>query len=78
MNEAQIYPPLAEIFEAVFDEEIMVTPELSAKDVDGWDSLTHIRLILTIEKRFKIKFSASEIGKLENVGDLVSLIKQRA
>jgi acyl carrier protein len=78
MNEAQIYAPLAEIFEDVFDEEITVTPELSAKDVGGWDSLTHIRLILTIEKRFKIKFSASEIGKLENVGDLVNLIKRRA
>ena len=47
-----------------------LTPELSAKDVDGWDSLTHIRLMLTIEKAFKIKFSTSEIGKLENVGDL--------
>jgi acyl carrier protein len=77
MDEAQIYAPLTEIFEAVFDEEITLTPELSAKDVDGWDSLTHIRLILTIEKRFNIKFSSSEIGKLENVADLVKLIKQR-
>jgi acyl carrier protein len=76
MDEAQIYSRLAEIFEDVFDEDnITITPELSAKDVDGWDSLTHIRLILTIEKAFKIKFSTSEIGRLENVGDLVSLIK---
>jgi acyl carrier protein len=76
MDEAQIYSRLAEIFEDVFDEEnIKITPELSAKDVDGWDSLTHIRLILTIEKTFKIKFSTSEIGRLENVGDLVSLVK---
>jgi acyl carrier protein len=76
MDEAQIYSRLAEIFEDVFDEEtIEITPELSAKDVDGWDSLTHIRLILTIEKAFKIKFSTSEIGRLANVGDLVSLIK---
>jgi acyl carrier protein len=76
MDEAQIYSRLTEIFEDVFDEDsIKITPELSAKDVDGWDSLTHIRLILTIEKAFKIKFSTSEIGRLENVGDLVSLIK---
>jgi acyl carrier protein len=76
MDEAQIYSRLAEIFEDVFDEDnIEITPELSAKDVDGWDSLTHIRLILTIEKAFKIKFSTSEIGRLENVGDLVRLIK---
>jgi acyl carrier protein len=78
MDESQIYVRLTEIFEEVFDEDsIVVTPELSAKDVDGWDSLTHIRLILTAEKAFKIKFSTSEIGKLENVGDLVTLIKAR-
>jgi acyl carrier protein len=79
MDEAHIYPRLREIYENVFDEEFTsITPELSAKDVDGWDSLTHIRLILTIEKTFKIKFSTSEIGKLENVGDLVALIKLHA
>lgn len=79
MDESQVYVRLTEIFEEVFDEDsIVVTRELSAKDVDGWDSLTHIRLILTIEKAFKIKFSTSEVGKLENVGDLVALIKARA
>jgi acyl carrier protein len=78
MDEAQIYTRLAQIFQEVFDEDsIAVTPELSAKDVDGWDSLTHIRLMLTVEKSFKIKLSTSEIGKLQNVGDLVKLIKAR-
>jgi acyl carrier protein len=78
MDEPQIYGRLAAIFQDVFDEDsITMTPELSAKDVDGWDSLTHIRLMLTVEKAFKIKFSALEIGKLENVGDLVTLIKAR-
>jgi acyl carrier protein len=78
MDEPQIYARLTEIFEDVFDEDsITVTPDLSAKDVDGWDSLTHIRLILTVEKAFKIKFSTSEIGKMENVGNLVTLIKAR-
>ena len=76
MDEPQIYQRLTEIFQDVFDEDsIEVTPKLSADDVDGWDSLTHIRLILTIEKAFKIKFSTSEIGKLENVGDLVAMIQ---
>jgi acyl carrier protein len=79
MDEPQIYARLAQIFDDVFDDEsIQMSPELSAKDVDGWDSLTHIRLILSIEKAFKIKFSTSEVGKLENVGDLVALIKERA
>jgi acyl carrier protein len=79
VDKAQIYARLTEIFQDIFDEDsINLTPDVSAKDVDGWDSLTHIRLILTIEKAFKIKFSTSEIGKLENVGDLVALIEARA
>jgi acyl carrier protein len=78
MDEPQIYARLTEIFQDVFDEDsITVTRELSAKDVDDWDSLTHIRLMLTVEKAFKIKFSAPEIGKLETVGDLVKLIRER-
>ncbi|MGA3264797.1 MAG: acyl carrier protein [Terracidiphilus sp.] len=79
LDEAQIYARLAEVFEDVFgDDSIKVTPELSARDLEGWDSLAHIRLILTIEKAFKIKFLTSEIGSLGNVGDLVKLIKARA
>jgi acyl carrier protein len=79
MDDPQIYARLTEIFQDIFDEDsIQLTPELSAKDVDGWDSLAHIRLILTVEKAFKIKFSTSEIGKLENVGDLVAFIRARA
>ncbi len=78
MDEPEIYAKLADVFQNVFDEDsIKLTPELTAKDVDGWDSLTHIRLILTVEKAFKVKFSTSEIGKLENVGELVALIKSR-
>jgi len=78
MDDTQIYSRLTQIFHDVFDDEtIEVTPQLSAKEVDGWDSLTHIRLILTIEKAFKIKFAASEIGKLEDVDDLAALIKAR-
>ncbi len=78
MDDPQIYATLAKTFEDVFDDDsINVTPELSAKDVDGWDSLTHIRLMLSVEKAFKVKFTTSEIGNLKNVGDLVALIKQR-
>jgi acyl carrier protein len=78
MEESQIYLRLKDIFSSVFDDDsIEIKPELSAKDVDGWDSLTHIRLLLTVEKEFKVKFSTSEIGKLQNVGDLVGLIKAK-
>jgi acyl carrier protein len=79
MDDAQIYSRLAPVFNEVFDDEtIELTPQLMAKDVDGWDSLTHIRLILSVEKAFKIRFTTSEIGNLENVGDLVALIRARA
>lgn len=79
IDTAELYSRLTTIFHDVFDDDsIVVTPELSAKDVDGWDSLTHIRLILTVEKAFFIKFSASELGKLENVAGLVQLIEARA
>ena len=78
MDESEIYGRLTEIFEEVFDDDsITVTPALSAKDVDGWDSLTHIRLILTVEKAFRVKFSTSEIGKMETVADLVKLVMTR-
>jgi acyl carrier protein len=78
MDTVLVYEKLQKVFVDVFDDDsITVVPTLSAKDVDGWDSLTHIRLLLTIEKAFNIKFSTSEIGKLENVGDLVSLIATR-
>ena len=79
MSDAQIYEKLTAIFRDVFDDDsIEVSPALSAKDVDGWDSLSHIRMIITVEKAFKTKFSTSEIGKLAQVGDLVALIKARA
>jgi acyl carrier protein len=78
MDSAAIYERLTPIFHDIFDDDsIEVTPELTAKDVDGWDSLTHIRMILTVEKAFKIKFSTSEVGHLETVGDLVKLIEAR-
>ena len=78
MEQGRIYSRLTKVFEDVFeDDSILVTPELSAKDVNGWDSVTHIRLMLTVEKAFKIKFSTSEIGKLQNVGDLVRLIEAK-
>ena len=78
MDEPQIYARLTEIFRDVFDDDsIKIAPELSAKDIDEWDSLTHIRLILTIERAFKIKFATSEVQHVQNVGDLVGLIRAR-
>jgi acyl carrier protein len=78
MSAPDIYMRLTPVFREVFDDDsIHLFPQLTAKDVDGWDSLTHIRLMLSIERALKVKFSTSEIGKLENVGELVSLIESR-
>lgn len=78
MDEADVYSKLANVFHDVFDDDsIELTPKLTAKDVDEWDSLTHIRLILTVEKAFKVKFTTSEVSKFENVGDLVEAIRLR-
>ena len=73
-----IYPKLTEILRNVFgDETLVATPTLSAKDIQGWDSLRNIRLMLTIERTYGIRFSASEIGKLQNVGDLAQLVQAK-
>jgi acyl carrier protein len=78
MNNADILKTLIDVFHEVFDDDsIEVNPNLTAKDVDEWDSLTHIRLMLSVERAFQIKFAASEIGALKNVGDLIALVEKK-
>lgn len=78
MDQTAIYERLTAIFRDVFDDDALVlTPELTAKNVDGWDSLTHVRSLLSAERAFGIKFTTAEIGRLEKVGDLAALIQAR-
>ena len=73
-----ILKPLNEIFCEVFDDdEIELTPEMTADDVDGWDSLSHVNLIVTIETRFKIRFNQKELLTFKNVGDLMKSIESK-
>ena len=66
---------LETIFRDVFDDEdILINVDTTANDIDEWDSLAQIRLILQIEKHFSLHFDASEIENLENVGQMVELI----
>ena len=66
---------LLPIFQNVFDDDnLIIKNHTTAKDISGWDSLAHIRLIVAIEKSFHLRFSADEISELENVGDMVDLI----
>ena len=69
---------LNEIFCEVFDDDdINITPEMTANDVDGWDSLSHINLIVAIESKFNIRFSQKELVALKNIGDLLRSISSK-
>ena len=73
-----IYEKLTEIFQDIFDnDDVIATPVLTAHDVEEWDSLSHIRVIVTIEEEFDIKFSVSEIVELNNVAEMVALIESK-
>lgn len=77
MKENVIYEELDEIFSDIFDEEIILKPETTAKDVEGWDSLEHINIIRAVEKHFKMKFKMGEISTMKNVGEMVAIIQSR-
>jgi acyl carrier protein len=78
VQDASVYDILKVAFHVVFeDNEIALTRDTTAQDAHGWDSLTNIRLMTPLERRFNIKFSASEIANLRNVGDLADLIASK-
>jgi acyl carrier protein len=78
METAEIYQKFTMIFREVFnDDSIVVRPDLTANNVEGWDSLRHIRLLLTVERSLGVKFSALEIGKLKDVAGLVDLVRSK-
>jgi acyl carrier protein len=74
-NYLEIIKRLTPIFQNVLDDDdLIITAVTKADDVDGWDSLAHIHLVVSIEKSFGMRFTAEEVSSLENVGDLVTLI----
>lgn len=76
MNREMIYQKINEIFRDVFDdEELVVSAETTAADIEGWDSLVHVNLVISIEKNFDIKFKMEEFSTLRNVGAMVELIE---
>ncbi len=75
MVESDVYERMLPIFCDVFDDDsIVVTPKLQAADVDGWDSLAHIRLIVALEQEFGVKFTAAEASGFECVAEVVASI----
>ena len=72
MEKERVLNEVENIFRDILDEESLnLTRETTANDVDGWDSLTHIQLIVAIEKHFNVKFSSKEILSWKNVGELL-------
>lgn len=75
MNEKDIYDKLNEVFQVVFDDNsIIVNSTTNSSDIDDWDSLEHINLLVAVEQKFNIKFNMSEVIDMNNVGDMVKTI----
>lgn len=69
---------LQKIFRDVFDDaSIVLRDEMSAKDIEEWDSLTHVQLIVAAESEFNVEFQTAEITELKNVGDFLILIQKK-
>ena len=74
----EIETKLQEVFRDVFqDESLTILPEMTAGDVDKWDSITHLIMISTVEEVFNVSFRLKELIKLKTVGDLIALLKEK-
>ena len=79
MTEPELYDALNQVFRQVLEDDTLVlTPATTADDVEGWDSMNHIFIVVEIEKRFGIKFQAAEMEELKNVGELAALVREKA
>jgi acyl carrier protein len=76
-NQSEIIAKLQLIFDDIFLEPVKLTADLSANDVPEWDSLTHISLLLAVEKAFGIRFRVGEVEGTRNVGEFADLILRR-
>jgi acyl carrier protein len=78
MTREEIRSSLKDVFREIFDgRDIEPADELTAKQVDGWNSVTHIDLICAVEDKFSLAFSTSEIARLQNVGELISTVEKK-
>ena len=74
MTREEVYSRLKSVFGDVFEADIELSDTTTAADVPGWDSLSHITLLVSIEAEFGVKFPMKDVVHLRNVGDMVSLI----
>ena len=77
MND-DLWKDLTAIFrESLDNDSLTLTETTTAKDVEGWDSITHVLIVVAVEKKFRVKFTAGEIQQLQNVGELAALIRSK-
>jgi acyl carrier protein len=77
MTDAEIYEQLTEIIrDVLMDFDLVLRPDLTAKEVDGWDSYKMIEILVAVESHFGLKVKSKELDDMENVGDLVTLIRK--
>lgn len=78
MTREEVFATLNEVFQDVFDDEsITVNEETTADDIEDWDSLEHISLVVAVEKCFGIKFTMGEVMGMKNVGEMMDIILGR-
>jgi len=78
MTNQEIHQQLTAVFRDVFDNPTLeISDGTTGPDVDGWDSITHVNLIVAVEKAFKTTFTTKEVKALANVGDFIALIAKR-
>lgn len=79
MLESEIRAKLTVLFRDVFDDDtLQIRDDMTAKDVEEWDSLTHINLIVAAEGEFGVSFTTKEVQSLRNVGEFIALIAKKA
>lgn len=78
MTSKEILKKINEIFQEIFDNEnLLIHETTTAKDVDGWDSLVHIRIIVSLEKEFHVKLTIEEMAGINNIRDMAELIQRK-
>jgi acyl carrier protein len=76
MTDREVWDSLVVVIRETFDDEsIDVTRDTTADDIDAWDSLSNVELMLALEKRFGVRFYTGEIARMKNVGELVDTIE---
>lgn len=78
MERTELVNTLTAIFRTVFsNNSLVITDELTANDVENWDSLSHMLLITEIESSFSIKFKLKDLNKMRKVGDMIDIISSK-